>query len=172
MIQEESEAVSRSPVGPGLGGADFGFGTTAKLGRAWYWCMGGVWYGMGGVWYGMGCMGFGYCFRGDIMHGPACPSSQTQIPPHLTQVQQDYMILLLVPYNRLIIYANRSALKWDLLVSLILTQTTVSNPTTADAFFKVGPNGRFVLIEIEITEHTFYLKSCLHRDSIPGPLAP
>ena len=32
----------------------------------------------------------------DTMHGPACPSSQTQIPPHLTYRHQDYMILLLM----------------------------------------------------------------------------
>ena len=31
----------------------------------------------------------------DPMHGPACPSSQTQIRPHLTSRHQDYMILLL-----------------------------------------------------------------------------
>ena len=29
-------------------------------------------------------------------HGPACPLSQTQIRPHLTQAQLNYMILLLL----------------------------------------------------------------------------
>ena len=32
----------------------------------------------------------------DAMHGPACPSTKTQIPPHQTCRHQDYMILLLL----------------------------------------------------------------------------
>ena len=31
----------------------------------------------------------------DTMHGPACPSTKTQIRPHLTYRHQDYMIMLL-----------------------------------------------------------------------------
>ena len=73
------------------------------LGGAWHQCMGGAWHGV--CWIGPGHWGLvlneGCC---DVimvgcpmksMHGPACPSTKTQIRPHLTGTQQDYMILLL-----------------------------------------------------------------------------
>ena len=46
-VRKQTAAVSCSATGPWLGGGKMGSGTTGKLGRAGYWCMGGVWCGVG-----------------------------------------------------------------------------------------------------------------------------
>ena len=109
---EHLAAVSCSPNRCPLGGAGLVSGTTGKLGHAWVVAL---------LVHGMvhGCMVM-WCWgvhntpfmnpphhhapcnapthappMHRPLHGPACPSSQTPIPPHLTGTQLDFMILLL-----------------------------------------------------------------------------